>query len=388
MLISNSLENATELLAPYKIHLEVNPRIIQDYGTQEKPGKWRDSKFSSRMGFAFRGVGAGQTPRGAKNKTVRPDIILLDDIDTDEECRNPEAIKDKWKWIEDAAIATRSVSKDTLIIFNGNKIATDCCVVRAEKIADHVSTVNIRDNSGQSTWPEKNSEERIDRTLQQKSYFSAQKEYFNNPIIEGSVFPEMYFKKVRPLHEYEMLVSYTDPTYKATSKSDFKATVLVGLWRGEFHIIKAYVEQATTAKMVQWHYDIMELVGNNACYYFMEEVFLQDILLQEFYEAGGKKGKVIPITGDKRAKPEKFMRIDSLLEPLNRNGKLFLNEAESSNPHMLRLRDQFVALAPKSRAHDDAPDAVEGAVYIINNKVVAGASAVVVIKRTRSNKHF
>jgi len=141
--------------------------------------------------------------------------------------------------------------------------------------------------------------------------------------------------------------------------------------------------------MIEWHYTMMQIIGECSCYYFMEEVFLQDILLKEFYAAGKRSGKVIPICGDRRSKPEKFMRIESLLEPLNRNGKLFLNENEKHNPHMQRLREQFLALAPKSRAHDDGPDAVEGAVWIINNKEAARASGnITIIKKPQSRQAF
>lgn len=371
LLISNSLDNATRLLMPYQINLEYNQRILHDYGAQEKPGKWQSAEFSTLHGVSFRALGAGQSPRGTRHEEVRPDVLLFDDIDTDANCRNPELIAKKWKWIEEAAIGTRSISQPTTIIFCGNRIANDCCITRACTMADHVDEINIRDANGRSSWPQKNSELDIDRVLSQKSYAAAQKEYFNNPLTEGSVFKEMAYKPILPLHQYAMLVCYTDPSFKDTRKNDYKATVLVGRWQDEFHIIKCYLEQTTTAKMVQWHYSIMDMVGACNCYYYMEQVFLQDILLKEFYNAGKIVGRVIPISGDKRSKPEKFTRIESLLEPLHRNGKLYLSEQERDNPHMQRLADQFMALAPGSRAHDDGPDAVEGAVWVINNKYTA-----------------
>lgn len=389
LMISNSYDNAERLLMPYRAHLTANEKIINDYGFQELPGYWTASEFTTRKGVAFRALGAGQSPRGTRNEEVRPDVILFDDIDTDEECRNPEIIKKKWMWIENAAIPTRSVSKATTIIFNGNRIAKDCCVERACKIADHVSEINIRDRNGKSTWPEKNTEAHIDRVLKQKSYASAQREYFNNPIDEGSVFKELAYKPARRINEYKYLVCYTDPSFKDSKKNDYKATVLVGKWKDEFHVIKAFVEQTSTANMIQWHYNTMDIVNNAACYYLMEEVFLQDIILKEFYDASAKTGRSIPITGDKRQKPDKFTRIESLLEPLNRNGKLFLNEAERNNPHMVRLEDQFKAFAPGSRAHDDAPDAVEGAVYIINSKCAAiEQGGIHLVRRNHNSKRF
>lgn len=368
LLISNSLDNAMRLLMPYRANLHCNQRIIQDYGRQEGTDKWQAEEFITQHGVAFRAMGAGQSPRGTRIGEVRPDVIVFDDVDTDADCLNPELIARRWRWIEEAAIGTRSISQPTTVIFCGNRIAADCCVQRATKHADHVSEINIRDSEGRSWWPEKNSEADIDRVLQQKSYAAQQKEYFNNPLTEGAVFGRMAYKPAMPLAEYKMLVCYTDPSYKNTG--DYKATILAGKWNDEFHIIKCFLDKATTAQMIDWHLYMMNMVGTEAaCYYFMEQVFMQDVLVKEVSDAGRRIGRPIPILGDTRQKPDKFMRIESLLEPLHRNGQLYLNEAERHNPHMQRLAEQFTTFAPGSHAHDDGPDAVEGAIWLVTHKL-------------------
>ena len=97
---------------------------------------------------------------------------------------------------------------------------------------------------------------------------------------------------------------------------------------------------------------------------------IQDILLDEFDRYAREHNlEPIPIIPDKRKKPDKFTRIESLLEPLNSRQKLWFNIAEKDNPHMIRIEEQFRAFAPGANAHDDAPDAVEGAIYIINTKL-------------------
>lgn len=389
LLISNSFDNATRLLIPYKIMLEHNQRILNDYGKQERYGSWQASEFITNAGAAFRALGAGQSPRGTRNEEARPDILLFDDVDTDTDCMNPDTVAKKWRWIEEAAIGTRSVSQPTLILFCGNRIATDSCIERASKLADHTDLVNIRDEAGHSVWPQKNSELDIDRVLMQKSYAAAQKEYFNNPIVEGSVFKQMSYKECAPIGEYAMLLAYTDPSFKDGKNNDYKATVLMGKWKDEFHVLKAYVEQTTIANMIDWHYLIMQYVGQHACYYFMEQGFLQSMILEDFYRIGGERGKMIPISGDDRNKPDKFTRIECLLEPLNRNGRLYLNAAERHNPNMQRLEEQFLALSPTSSAHDDGPDAVEGAVWKINNKLqLMRPDAIQVAARPTNPKRF
>jgi hypothetical protein len=393
ILTSNSEDNAERLLLPYKTHMEKNQRLIYDYGELVDIGNWEAAEFVTKNGIAFRGIGAGQSPRGSRNQEIRPDILLIDDLDTDQDCRNPEIINKRWKWIEEALMPTRSISKTTTVIFCGNIIAKDCCIVRAIKVADHSDIINIRmpDENGvlRSSWPDKNCEEDIDRVLSKISYSSAQKEYFNNPITEGVIFKQLQWGEIRPLNEYKMLVCYTDPSYKESG--DFKSTVLVGAWDDQFHIIKARCAQTTVSNMVDWHYEIMDLVGDNPCYYYMEEVFLQDMFYNDFNAEAITRGRSVPICGDPRNKPNKFMRIEGLLDPLNRRGKLLFNAAEKNDPGMQALQDQFLAFGPGSSAHDDGPDSVEGAIWILNTKMAAISSGLIEIIRRRPNaspNHF
>jgi predicted phage terminase large subunit-like protein len=391
LLISNSSDNAERLLMPYKANLEFNQRIINDYGLQEKPGRWEAGNFTTKPGVSFRALGAAQSPRGTRKEEVRPDVILFDDIDTDEECRNPQMIAKQWQWIEEAAIGTRSISNPMTILFCGNFIAPDCCVLRACEFADYVDVVNIRGNDGKSSWPAKNSEAHIDRVLSKISYAAAQKEYFNNPIVQGSVFKNLAFKKLPKLNEYPFLICYTDPSFRNSQKSDFKATVLVGPKAGERHVIKAFCQQTTTANMVEWLYTIDQMVNNQtAVYYYIEKnTNDEEIMRLLFMSSKQHNNKVIPVAFDDRAKPDKFARIESSLEPLDRNGLLYFNEAEIENPDMKMLIAQFKAFAPKSRAHDDGPDAVEGALFYINAKEdVQAVGGIHLVKRKHNPKRF
>ena len=135
ILCSNSMDNAVRLLDPYRMHLEQNPRIRQFYGTQQTFGAWTDKEFTLKGGASFRAIGAGQSPRGSRSGAIRPDVLLVDDMDTDEDCMNPDIIAKRWDWWEKALYPTRSISRPTLIVFCGNIIAKDCCVSRAGAMA-------------------------------------------------------------------------------------------------------------------------------------------------------------------------------------------------------------------------------------------------------------
>lgn len=384
LLISNSLENAARLLAPYKVNFEANNRIINDYGPQENLGAWTDTEFITKKGVAFRAIGAGQSPRGTRNEAIRPDVILIDDIDTDQDCLNPDIIEKRWKWIEEALIPTRSISNPLLIIWCGNIIAEDCCVVRAAQRADHVDVVNIRDKEGKSTWPTKNSEADIDRVLSQISYASQQKEYFNNPMSTGKTFQQITWGKCPPLKKLSCVVVYADP---ATSNKDKpgqrsnmsnsrKAIFVVGKLGHKYYIYTGYLDVMGQENFIRSFYNTREYI-NEACpaYYIVECNTLQDpfhdqVLKPMNYRFGENHPRgVLPLQKDPRKKDDKWIRVEAQLEPINRDGNLIFNEDEKGNPHMERLAAQFLAARATSKELD-GPDCIEGAKYILDTKVI------------------
>ena len=385
LLISNSADNAERLLLPFMANLEENQRIIQDYGAQKKPGSWETGEFTCQCGCSFRAIGAGQSPRGTRNKNFRPDFILIDDIDTDEECRNLERIKAKWKWLEEALIPTMSVSGNYRILFNGNIIAADCCITRAIAKAEelkvkgigHVDIINIRDKNGHSTWPEKNSEEDIDLFLSLVSASAAQKEFFNNPVAEGEVFKEIAYGKVPALSKFKFLVIYGDPApgENKTKKSSTKTVCLLGKINSRLYVIKAFLDRGLNAEFIDWYVKLLEFVGGRTSVYcYMENNKLQDPFFQQVFQPLVRKVRrerniSLYIRVDEDKKTDKATRIEANLEPMNREGNLILNEAEKDNPHMKRMEDQFKLFNLHLTFPADGPDCVVGGNRILDRKL-------------------
>lgn len=378
ILTSNSKDNAVRLLDPYRANLEANGRIMAYYGKQELPGSWTEDEFTTKGEVSFRALGAGQSPRGSRNEAIRPDVLLVDDFDTDEDTKNPDIIQKRWDWWENALYPTRSISEPTLVIFCGNIIAKDCCVVRAGEMADSWDIVNIRDKNGFSTWPEKNSEEDIDRTLSKISKKAAQGEYFNNPISVGEVFENIAYGKVPALSKFKFLVVYGDPApgeSKGKKGKSFKTVSLCGKLGGRLYVIKTFLAQALNAEFIDWYVRMLEFVGGKTnVYCYMENNKLQDPFFQQVFKPLVAKVRreqkiALFIRGDEEKKTDKATRIEANLEPLNREGNLILNEAERDNPHMKELEDQFKLFTLTMRYPADGPDAVEGANRIIDELI-------------------
>ncbi|MDY6381375.1 MAG: hypothetical protein SPK52_02100 [Synergistales bacterium] len=394
LLTSNSFDNAVRLLEPYRANLDSNQRIIQYYGQQNSLGHWDSGEFITKNGCAFRALGAGQSPRGSRNENVRPDLIICDDFDTDEDCRNPETIKKKWDWFEQALYATRSIDKPLNVIWCGNIIAKDCCITRAGQKADNWDIINIRDKHSRSSWPEKNSEAHIDRVLSKISTRSAQQEYFNNPLAEGDVFKEIYFEKIPSLNSFKFLLIYGDPgtTNSSSKKSSTKSVALLGFLKGVYYIIDLRVDHVSNQQFVQWYFDLASLVPSNVqLYCYIENNSLQDPFFEQvikplFANISNTSPLLLSLQGDSRKKPDKFQRIEGNLSPLNTSGHLIFNEKKKDNEHFIRAKEQFLLLSPTMRSPADCPDCIEGAVWKIKEKLHTFSDSAMIIRRRPINK--
>jgi hypothetical protein len=385
LLVSSTQENAERLLEPYRAQLDSNQRLTGDYGQQQTTGKkWTAGEFCTKNGASFRALGAGQSPRGSRNEYKRPDTIIISDLDTDEDCRNPEIIKKRWAWVEGALIGTRSISEPMLIIWLNNIIAEYCCMSLAMQKSDYNDIVNIRDENGTSTWLAKNTEEMIDRVLSKISYATVQREYYNNPQgIDGEIFEQVNWGKVPPLGKMDMLVAYGDPapSDKARKNNSAKSVWLLGKQGVSYYIIYGFQDEPpkykiTNDKYVDWFYDIREWATRNGAKsisYNIENNSLQDPYFDQIFKPlfkskGAARGSVIPIRGDSRDKPDKIARIGDNLEPVNRLGLLILNEDFKDNPHFRRLERQFISLTYTGKCDPSGPDCIEGAKWLLDER--------------------
>lgn len=371
VLASKSEELAVRLLSDLQAELEYNEAFVRDFGTQVAEGNWAAGEFKTADGCAFIAVGRGQSPRGLKDRGKRPDYIVIDDIDDDEIVQNPKRVKRAVSWCLEALMGTMAVGRGRFVLV-GNRIAKNSILAHmAARPGVHHTRVDILDRSGRPSWPENYTSEEIANLRQFIGERSFQKEYMNNPITEGTIFLQKHLRygRMLDLKHYRTLVCYTDPSFKNSANSDFKATMLVGKTpEGEYHVLRAYADQTSVSAMIRWHYDIHDrIAGRVPVLYYMESNFLQDLLLDEFRKEGAACGMQIPIRGDARKKPDKFARIEAL-QPLFERGLVVFNEKERDSPGMRVLVEQLLMFERGSRIHDDAPDALEGAIFLLTRR--------------------
>ena len=368
VLVGKSEDNANTLLADIQAELQYNQRYIHDFGEQYNSGSWEGGEFVTKDGTAFFARGRGQSPRGLRYRSNRPDYIVIDDLDDDELCENPARVARLTNWVKEALFGALDGGRGRFIMV-GNLISKTSVLANiAATDGVHVSQVNIWDKNGNVSWSAKWTPEEVKSIERFQGYRSFQKEYMNNPITEGAVFRQEWIKwgKLPDLKKFEEIILYIDPSFKGTTKNDYKAAKLWGKIGSQLWHIKAFVRQCSVAEMVRWLYDLYEwsLQKNIAIKWYMEANFIQDTILDEFRREGEMRGYQLPISGDRRKKPDKFQRIEAI-SPLWERGFVTYNEDEKNDPDMQAGIDQTLAFEKGMRGHDDAPDADEGAIWYL-----------------------
>lgn len=366
VVVGKSEDSANRLLGDIQAELQYNKRIIADFGKQMSMGDWTEGEFTTKDGVHFLACGRGQSPRGLRKREARPDYIVIDDLDDDELCRNPRRVREMTDWVKEALFGALDVGRGRFImvgnLISKTSVLADICKTKGV----HVSEVKAVDGEGNPTWREKWTKEEARAYAEFVGYRAWEKEMMHNPIIEGTVFKQEWIKYAKhpAWREFDELVLYIDPSWKSKKTNDTKAAKLWGKYKSQLWHLRAFVRKASVAELVRWCYDLYEwsLEKNISIRFMMEASFMQDIILDDFTIEGNQRGYQLPITGDKRKKPDKFQRVEAI-SPLWERGFVYYDVSQKDDPDMQAGIAQTLAFEKGMSGNDDAPDADEGAIW-------------------------
>lgn len=366
VVVGKSEDSANRLLGDIQAELGYNKRIIADFGKQMSMGDWTEGEFTTKDGVHFLACGRGQSPRGLRKRESRPDYIVIDDLDDDELCRNPRRVREMTDWVKEALFGALDVGRGRFImvgnLISKTSVLANICATKGV----HVSTVYAVDGEGNPVWREKWTKEEARGVADFMGYRAWNKEMMHNPIIEGTVFHQEWIRWAkRPAwRDFDEFVLYIDPSWKSKKTNDTKAAKLWGKHKSQLWHLRAFVRKASVAELVRWCYDLYEwsLEQNIPIRFMMEASFMQDIILDDFTIEGNLRGYQLPITGDKRKKPDKFQRVEAI-SPLWERGFVFYDISQKDGPDMQAGIAQTLAFEKGMSGNDDAPDADEGAIW-------------------------
>ena len=119
LLLSDSSEQAEGFLDEIKTELEENADLIEDFGSLKGEKTWRSNGILTKNDIKVEAIGSGKKVRGRKHRNWRPDLIVLDDIENDENVNTPEQRKKLKSWFEKAVSKAGDTYTDILAMSCG-----------------------------------------------------------------------------------------------------------------------------------------------------------------------------------------------------------------------------------------------------------------------------
>ena len=401
IIISDSSEQAEGFLDNIRVEFEENTAILEDFGVLAG-SVWRSNVLLTKTNIKIEAIGSGKKIRGRKHRNWRPDLIILDDVENDENVRTPEQRKKLKDWFDKAVSkcgddytdiiyigtllhydsllaktltnpAYRSIKYKAVIQFsqaddlwqqwetiftdlsNDDREADALAFFQAHKAAMLEGT--------QVLWEEKLSyyDLMVMRVSEGEASFNSEEQ--NEPINpDDCLFMEEWFDYYNeaevnfgdPAFDF---FGFIDPSLGKTKRSDFSAIVTLAKHKGSgyMYVVDADIERRHPDRIIadvlakeRW---LRASFGHGYRKLGAETNQFQWFLKEELAKASAKAGLYLPIE-EVQQTSDKVMRIQTL-QPDVKNKYIKFNRRHK------RLLEQLTQFP--MGAHDDGPDALEGA---------------------------
>ena len=136
IILSDSSEQAEGFLNDLKTELEENAALREDFG-ELKGRVWKASVILLSNGVKIEALGAGKKIRGRRHKQWRPDLILCDDLENDENVNTPEQRKKLRDWFYKAVSKAGDTYTD--IVYIGTLLHYDALLANVAKNPEYVT---------------------------------------------------------------------------------------------------------------------------------------------------------------------------------------------------------------------------------------------------------
>ena len=156
VIISESQTQSINFLSRIKYHLTHSDKFSEIFGDMgpNTAKRWTNNDIVLANGTRIIAVGTGQRVRGFIEGDTRPNLIVVDDFESELNAFTPEARAKNRKWVTEAVIP--SLSDEGKIAMIGTVISEDCFLYWArESPAWHTLWYSIWDEDEKSIWPER-----------------------------------------------------------------------------------------------------------------------------------------------------------------------------------------------------------------------------------------
>lgn len=384
-LIMDVFDQAAMSLEGLKAELEVNPRLAYDFPDMVGQGRlWREGEIITKSNVLVKAYGTGMKIRGLRHGPYRPDFIVLDDIENDENVASPKQRDKLEKWIAKAVLKLGPPDGTMDVLYAGTVLHFDAVIVRYAKkpgwetvkfqavikwpdrmdLWDQWEEIYLNQGEGVAekfyaynqeamdagcilNWPANHTIEflMIERAGDHSSFES---EYQNKPISDGNPFQNItYWVQVkRDVIHFGAI----DPSLGKKNKNRDPSAILVGAYDRDtqvLDVVEASIRKRTPDIIIDNAITFQR--EYNCQLWFVETVQFQEMLRTELMKAAAKQHVALP------AYPvipfiDKNLRIERLQIPI----KDSLIRLHSSQQTLIDQLQQW-----PSADHDDGPDCLE-----------------------------
>ena len=235
IIVSETSALAKHWLRMIKGELETNKGILAYYGNL-KTDKWTEDHIichNPETGRKFELLAKG---RGAQIRGFRPDWVVLDDLENDEEVRSGDQRDKLLEWFDKALLNT--LEKECRLIYIGTVLHPLSLLQNCLNRPGWTSHIyKAFDPIGNSIWPEKWPNEALEQRKREIGAVAFNSEFMNEPIIsENPVFLKEWmkgyeqdsevFKKINNTGLYR--VTACDPAISKQDDADYSAIITLG----------------------------------------------------------------------------------------------------------------------------------------------------------------
>lgn len=389
VIVMDSIDQAYPMLEAIKAELEYNPRLLMDFPDVCGAGRvWQMGTILTRNDIKVQVAGSGKKLRGLRHGPYRPDLVVLDDIENDEQVRNPEQRDKLESWLKKTVLPLGTAGGKLDVIYIGTILHYDSVLSRTLKNPLWRSArfkallqwpVNM---SLWEKWEEILRNNGADGEMLANAFYQQHKaemdegavvswsarpiltlmmirardghntfdaEYQNDPVNgEDAPFTGCINFWVNRLNEW-IFYGACDPSLgKAGGSRDPSALLVGGFNRhtGILDVVEAAIRKRVPDKIIS---DVIEFQRQYRCLVWaVEAVQFQEFLRTEMVKRSAALGIPVPARAV-TPHTDKLLRIESL-QPHMANGLIRLHPGQTT------LIDQLRHF-PKAD-HDDGPDAL------------------------------
>jgi predicted phage terminase large subunit-like protein len=131
IIVMDTYEQAAEMLEEMKAELAFNARLAMDFPEASGQGHvWREGVCVSRNNVKIKAFGSGKKMRGQRHGPHRPDLVIGDDLENDENVNSPTQRDKLEKWLKKTVLSLGAADGSMDAIIVGTVIHYDSLLAR------------------------------------------------------------------------------------------------------------------------------------------------------------------------------------------------------------------------------------------------------------------